>query len=178
MRTRPARWGQAQVELERQGTFVHLMSDNLTRDQLLTIAAAYDPRPAQAACNAQAAARCRRDASRGAGISHRHRPHVSRTGPALSCPHAYRPRLALSRFARKASRWRSLLRLRRPSSARPHWREAVGKSGAGKECRPSGERSDGCGRGEKWTAIAAGGRSGGADGPVAVKLQQVVRRGD
>jgi len=39
MRTRPARWGQAQVELERHGTFVHLMSDNLTRDQLLTIAA-------------------------------------------------------------------------------------------------------------------------------------------
>jgi hypothetical protein len=39
MRTRPARWGQAQVELEHQGTFVHLMSDNLTRDQLLTIAA-------------------------------------------------------------------------------------------------------------------------------------------
>jgi hypothetical protein len=45
MRTRPARWGQAQVELERQGTFVHLMSDNLTRDQLLTIAAGLRPAP-------------------------------------------------------------------------------------------------------------------------------------
>jgi hypothetical protein len=45
MRTRPARWGQAQVELERQGTFVHLMSDNLTRDQLLTIASGLRPAP-------------------------------------------------------------------------------------------------------------------------------------
>jgi hypothetical protein len=45
MRTRPARWGQAQVELEREGTFVHLMSDNLTRDQLLTIAAGLRPAP-------------------------------------------------------------------------------------------------------------------------------------
>lgn len=45
MRTRPARWGQAQVELERDGTFVHLMSDNLTRDQVLTIAAALRPAP-------------------------------------------------------------------------------------------------------------------------------------
>jgi hypothetical protein len=39
MKTRPARWGQAQVELEHDGTFVHLMSDNLTRDQVLNIAA-------------------------------------------------------------------------------------------------------------------------------------------
>ena len=45
MRTRPARWGQAQVELERSGTFVHLMSDNLTRDQLLKIAAGLRPAP-------------------------------------------------------------------------------------------------------------------------------------
>jgi hypothetical protein len=45
MRTRPARWGQAQVELEHQGTFVHLMSDNLTRDQVLRIAAGLRPAP-------------------------------------------------------------------------------------------------------------------------------------
>jgi hypothetical protein len=45
MRTRPARWSQAQVELERDGTFVHLMSDNLTRDQVLTIAAGLRPAP-------------------------------------------------------------------------------------------------------------------------------------
>jgi hypothetical protein len=45
MKTRPARWGQAQVELERDGTFVHLMSDNLTRDQLLRIADGLRPAP-------------------------------------------------------------------------------------------------------------------------------------
>jgi hypothetical protein len=45
MRTRPATWGQAQVELERESTFVHLMSDNLTRDQVLTIAAGLRPAP-------------------------------------------------------------------------------------------------------------------------------------
>ena len=45
MKTRPARWGQAQVELEHDGTFVHLMSDNLTRDQVLTIAAGLRPAP-------------------------------------------------------------------------------------------------------------------------------------
>jgi hypothetical protein len=45
MKTRPARWGQAQVELEMHGTFVHLMSDNLTRDQVLTIAAGLRPAP-------------------------------------------------------------------------------------------------------------------------------------
>ncbi len=39
MRTRPAHWGQAQVELELAGTWVHLMSDNLTREQVLRIAA-------------------------------------------------------------------------------------------------------------------------------------------
>jgi|SRR5579884_1562279 len=43
MKARPARWPQAQVELERDGTFVHLMSDNLTRDQVLTIAAGLRP---------------------------------------------------------------------------------------------------------------------------------------
>lgn len=45
MWTRPEHWGQSQVELERDGTFVHLMSDNLTRDQLLTIAAGLRPAP-------------------------------------------------------------------------------------------------------------------------------------
>jgi hypothetical protein len=45
MKTRPARWGQAQVELERDGTFVHLMSDNLTRDQVLRIADGLRPAP-------------------------------------------------------------------------------------------------------------------------------------
>jgi hypothetical protein len=45
MKTRPSRWGQAQVELERDGTFVHLMSDNLTRDQVLSIAAGLRPAP-------------------------------------------------------------------------------------------------------------------------------------
>lgn len=45
MKTRPARWGQAQVELEMHGTFVHLMSDNLTRDQVLTIAVGLRPAP-------------------------------------------------------------------------------------------------------------------------------------
>lgn len=38
LRTRPARWGQAQVLLERGGTCVYLMSDNLTRDQVVEIA--------------------------------------------------------------------------------------------------------------------------------------------
>jgi len=45
MRTRPADWGQAQVELELAGTWVHLMSDNLTRDQVLRIAAGLRPAP-------------------------------------------------------------------------------------------------------------------------------------
>jgi outer membrane lipoprotein-sorting protein len=45
MKTRPARWGQAQVELEMHGTFVHLMSDNLTREQVLRIAAGLRPAP-------------------------------------------------------------------------------------------------------------------------------------
>jgi len=51
MKTRPARWGQAQVELERDGTFVHLMSDNLTREQVPRSRPACDPRPAPAASN-------------------------------------------------------------------------------------------------------------------------------
>jgi hypothetical protein len=45
MNTRPARWDQAQVELELDGTFVHLMSDNLTRDQILTTAVGLRPAP-------------------------------------------------------------------------------------------------------------------------------------
>jgi hypothetical protein len=45
IKTRPARWGQAQAKLEREGTFVYLMSDNLTRDQLLTIASGLRPAP-------------------------------------------------------------------------------------------------------------------------------------
>jgi hypothetical protein len=45
MKARPARWGQAQVELEMHGTFVHLMSDNLTRDQVLAIAGRLRPAP-------------------------------------------------------------------------------------------------------------------------------------
>ncbi len=45
MRTRPTRWGQAQVELEQDGTFVHLMSDNLTREQVLKLAAGLRPAP-------------------------------------------------------------------------------------------------------------------------------------
>lgn len=37
--------GLAQVEPEMHGTFVHLMSDNLTRDQVLAIAAGLRPAP-------------------------------------------------------------------------------------------------------------------------------------
>lgn len=39
VRVRPAGWGQAQAHLDRDGTFVFLVSDNLTGDQLATIAA-------------------------------------------------------------------------------------------------------------------------------------------
>ena len=42
---RPAGWGQAQAHLERNGTFVFLVSDNLTADQLGTIAAGLRPTP-------------------------------------------------------------------------------------------------------------------------------------
>jgi hypothetical protein len=45
VRTRAANWGQAQVQLERDGTFVFLMSDNLTRDQLVKIAVGLRPAP-------------------------------------------------------------------------------------------------------------------------------------
>ena len=42
---RPSGWGQAQAHLEREGTFVFLVSDNLTGDQLATIAAGLRPTP-------------------------------------------------------------------------------------------------------------------------------------
>ena len=45
VRVRPAEWGQAQAHLERDGTFVSLVSDNLTGDQLATIAASLRPAP-------------------------------------------------------------------------------------------------------------------------------------
>ena len=45
VRIRPAEWGQAQAYLERDGTFVFLVSDNLTGDQLATIAAGLRPAP-------------------------------------------------------------------------------------------------------------------------------------
>jgi hypothetical protein len=45
VRVRPAEWLQAQAHLERDGTFVFLVSDNLTGDQLATIAAGLRPAP-------------------------------------------------------------------------------------------------------------------------------------
>ena len=45
VRVRPAEWDQAQAHLERDGTFVFLVSDNLTGDQLATIAAGLRPVP-------------------------------------------------------------------------------------------------------------------------------------
>jgi hypothetical protein len=45
VKVRPAGWGQAQAHLERDGTFVFLVSDNLNRDQLVTIAAGLRPVP-------------------------------------------------------------------------------------------------------------------------------------
>jgi len=45
IRTRPAGWGQAQAQLELDDTFVYLQSDNLTRDQLVNIAAGLRPAP-------------------------------------------------------------------------------------------------------------------------------------
>jgi len=45
LKTRPSRWGQAQVQLERDGTFVFLVSDNLTRDQLVNLAFGLRPSP-------------------------------------------------------------------------------------------------------------------------------------
>ena len=46
VRTRPADVGQAQAYLERDGTFAFLVSDNLTNEQLATIAARLIPAPA------------------------------------------------------------------------------------------------------------------------------------
>jgi hypothetical protein len=45
IKTRPASWGQAQARFESEGTYVNLMSDNLTRDQLVKIAAEMRPAP-------------------------------------------------------------------------------------------------------------------------------------
>ena len=45
IKARPASWGQAQARFEAQGTYVNLMSDNLTRSQLVTIAAKMRPAP-------------------------------------------------------------------------------------------------------------------------------------
>jgi len=45
IKVRPSGWGQAQAHLERDGTFVFLVSDNLTSDQLATIAAGLRPAP-------------------------------------------------------------------------------------------------------------------------------------
>jgi hypothetical protein len=45
VKVRPAGWGQAQAHLECDGTFAFLVSDNLTSDQLATIAAGLRPAP-------------------------------------------------------------------------------------------------------------------------------------
>ena len=45
VRVRPAEWPQAQAHIERNGTFVFLVSDNLTGDQLAMIAAGLRPSP-------------------------------------------------------------------------------------------------------------------------------------
>jgi hypothetical protein len=45
VRVRPAESGQAQAQIKRDGTFVFLVSDNLTGDQLATIAADLRPAP-------------------------------------------------------------------------------------------------------------------------------------
>ena len=45
VKVRPAEWGQAQAYIERDGTFAFLVSDNLTSDQLATIAAGLRPAP-------------------------------------------------------------------------------------------------------------------------------------
>jgi hypothetical protein len=45
VKVRPAGFGQAQAYLEREGTFAFLVSDNLTGDQLATIAAGLRPAP-------------------------------------------------------------------------------------------------------------------------------------
>ena len=45
VRVRPAEWGQAQAYLERAGTFVFVVSEDLTGEQLATIAAGLRPAP-------------------------------------------------------------------------------------------------------------------------------------
>lgn len=45
VKVRPPGWGQAQAYLEREGTFVFLVSDNLTGNQIATIAAGLRPAP-------------------------------------------------------------------------------------------------------------------------------------
>jgi hypothetical protein len=45
VRVKPAEWGQAQAHLERDGTFAYPIADNLTGDQLATIAASLRPAP-------------------------------------------------------------------------------------------------------------------------------------
>jgi hypothetical protein len=45
---RPSEWGQAQVHLEREGTFVFVVSDNLTTEEVATIAAGLRPAPSSA----------------------------------------------------------------------------------------------------------------------------------
>lgn len=45
VKVRPAGWGQAQAHLEHEGTFVFLISDNLTSDQLATLTVSLVPAP-------------------------------------------------------------------------------------------------------------------------------------
>lgn len=45
IKARPASWGQAQVLIERDGTSLYLMSDNLTRGQVVKIAVGMQPAP-------------------------------------------------------------------------------------------------------------------------------------
>jgi len=45
VKVRPAESPQAQAQIERDGTFVFLTSDNLTGDQIATIAASLRPAP-------------------------------------------------------------------------------------------------------------------------------------
>ena len=64
-----------------------------------------------------------------------------------------------------------------PRPARSSRREAVGECDVGEKW-PSVGRNDGRGWGESWPPTAVCGLSGRADGPVAVELEQVVRRGN
>ena len=45
VRVRPAEWAQAQAQIERDGTFVFLVSHSITVDELATIAAGLRPAP-------------------------------------------------------------------------------------------------------------------------------------